>query len=106
MVRNSTYVWGKRSSLAMTPHSNPEWGVITPHGTLKSWQVCDQGIKGKNISFLPSISLAVKLFTPSKGVYIARLLITRGHTGEARQRTPTFYCQALNKLIEGSPDQF
>ena len=24
----------------MTPHSNPVWGVITPHSTLKSWQVC------------------------------------------------------------------
>ena len=29
----------KRSPRAMTPHSNPVWGVITPHSTLKSWQV-------------------------------------------------------------------
>ena len=29
----------KRSSRAMTPHSNPEWGVMTPHSTLKSWQL-------------------------------------------------------------------
>ena len=29
----------KRSSHDMTPHSDPEWGVTTPHSTLKSWQV-------------------------------------------------------------------
>ena len=35
------------------------------------------GIKGENISFLLSISPAVKSFTPLTGVYIAQLLINR-----------------------------
>ena len=27
------------------PQSNPEWGVITPHGSFKSWQIC--GFRGE-----------------------------------------------------------
>ena len=36
------------------------------------------GIKVENVSFLPTVTPAAKLFTPSIGVYIGRLLINWG----------------------------
>ena len=45
--KKKTNFMQKRSSRAMTPHSNPEWRVITPQGTLKSWQLCISRSVGK-----------------------------------------------------------
>ena len=50
------------------------------------------GIKGKNVSFLPSLSPAAKSFRPLQGVYIARSLNNRT---PYRWGTPVFQCQAL-----------
>ena len=40
--------------------------------SVKSFEPRPWSIKGETISFLPSLSPAVKSFTPSIGVYIAR----------------------------------
>ena len=47
-------------------------------------------------NFLPSLSPAAKSFTHFIGVYIARLLISRSHTGEATARTLAFQCRDLS----------
>ena len=39
--------------------SNPEWGVINPHGTLNSWQVCG-GPKHKSTLTFSNKSLQAK----------------------------------------------